>query len=68
MHCCGANQCSTYINDGFSYVVEINHESTYRTYMYDNPSLSKCEQAKRMINIGNFIADEFNVIEMATSK
>ena len=61
-------ECSTYLHDGFSYVVEINHESTYRTYLYDNPSYAKCEQAKRMISIGNFIADEFDVREMATIK
>lgn len=51
-----------------SYVVEINHEFTYRTYMYDNPSYAKCEQAKKMIRTGNFIAEEFDLPEMGTAK
>jgi hypothetical protein len=59
-------QCSTFVKDGMSYVVELNVEFTYRTYMYDNPSYAKCEQAKRMIGIGNFIADEFALPEMGT--
>jgi hypothetical protein len=58
--------CSTTMLDGMSYVVELNYELTYRTYLYDNPSYAKCEQAKRMISIGNFIASEFGVPEMAT--
>jgi hypothetical protein len=52
--------------DGLSYVVEINYENTYRTYLYDNPSYAECEQAKKMIEIGNTIAEEFNVPEMRT--
>ena len=60
--------CSTHLNDGMSYVVEINYENTYRTYMYDNPSYAKCEQAKKMIGIGNIIAEEFDVPEMGTQK
>jgi hypothetical protein len=58
--------CSTMINDGMSYVVEYNYEGTYRTYMYDNPDYSKCIEAKRMIQIGNLISEEFGVAEMAT--
>ncbi len=58
--------CSTTMLDGMSYVVEFNYERTYRTYLYDNPSYAKCEEAKRMIRIGNFIAEEFGVPEMAT--
>jgi len=58
--------CSPSVLDGMSYVVELNNERTYRTYLYDNPSYAKCEQAKRMISIGNFIAAEFGVPEMAT--
>jgi len=60
--------CSGGALDGMSYVVELNYERTYRTYMYDNPSYAKCQQAKRMIAIGNFIAAEFAVPEMATRK
>ncbi|HEY0765630.1 MAG TPA: hypothetical protein VGD61_24840 [Pyrinomonadaceae bacterium] len=59
--------CSGGALDGMSYVVELNYERTYRTYLYDNPSYAKCQQAKRMIAIGNFIADEFGVREMATN-
>jgi hypothetical protein len=59
-------QCSILIPDGMSYVVEINHEFTYRTYMYGNPTYAKCIHAKRMIDIGNFIAEEFGVPEICT--
>jgi hypothetical protein len=55
--------CSTRVNDGFSYVVETNVNSTYRTYMYDNPEYSKCDDAKRMLAIAAAIADEFGVQE-----
>lgn len=58
--------CSVFDNDGMSYVVELNYEFTYKTYQYDNPDYAKCEQAKTMIAIGNFIATEFGVPEMAT--
>lgn len=58
--------CSTMMEDGMSYVVEINYENTYRTYMYDNPSYAKCEQAQKMIKIGNLIAEEFDLPEMRT--
>ena len=61
-------QCSASINDGMSYVVEINHEFTYRTYLYDNPAYSKCVEAQRMISIANFIAEEFDLPEMRTWK
>ena len=58
--------CARYYPDGMSYVVELNYELTYKTYMYDNPVTAKCDEAKRMIDIGNFIAAEFGVREMAT--
>ena len=61
-------ECSTLMFDGMSYVVEINHQNTYRTYMYDNPSFAKCEQAKKMITIGNIVAEEFNLPQMRTMK
>ena len=60
--------CHTSMLDGMSYVVEVNYELTYRTYLYDNPKYAKCEQAKRMIAIGNFVAAEFGVPEMGTRK
>jgi hypothetical protein len=58
--------CSSMINDGMSYVVEYNNKGTYRTYLYDNPDYAKCNEAKRMIQIGNLISVEFSVPEMAT--
>ncbi len=58
--------CSTMIKDGMSYVVEYNHDGIYRTYMYDNPDYAKCDEAKRVINVGNIISEEFGVPEMAT--
>ena len=45
--------------DGVSYVVENNIDNSYRTYMYDNPQYSKCEEAKRIIEISNLLHDEF---------
>jgi hypothetical protein len=59
-------QCAPMVNDGMSYVVEFNHGNVYRTYLYENPSYAKCEQAKRMISIGNFVAEEFDLPEMRT--
>ena len=47
-----------WINDGMSYVVEYNSDGIYRTYMYDNPVYAKCGEAKRMIEIGNIIAED----------
>lgn len=58
--------CSAMATDGLSYVVEYNRDGIYRTYMYDNPDYAKCDEAKRMIEIGNIIAEEFNISEMAT--
>jgi hypothetical protein len=60
--------CSAMINDGMSYVVEFNSKGTYRTYLYDNPSYAKCNEAKQMIKIGNIISEEFGVSEMATNE
>jgi hypothetical protein len=39
------------ILDGVSYVVEINMNHTYRTYMYSNPRHHDSLEAKRMVNI-----------------
>ena len=51
--------CSPGIIDGMSYVVEVSKDRTYRTYMYDNPQYSKCDDAKQMIKIADIIEDEF---------
>lgn len=53
--------CGTGINDGMSYVVETNADGLYRTYLYDNPDYSECEQAERMLDIGDYLADEFGI-------
>ena len=58
--------CSVKIFDGVSYVVEINKDQKYRTYLYDNPSHSKCSEAKQMLEIGRIIAEEFNLSEFKT--
>lgn len=55
--------CSTRVNDGYSYVVELNVERVYRTYMYDNPDESKCADARRMLAIAEAVADEFGLEE-----
>ena len=56
-----AADCSPQIFDGVSYVVEINKDQKYRTYLYDNPSHSKCSEAKQMLEIGGIIAEEFDL-------
>jgi len=55
--------CSGRMNDGYSYVVELNVERVYRTYMYDNPDASKCADARRMLAIAEAVADEFGLEE-----
>lgn len=57
--------CSTTVRDGMSYVVEYNYDRTYRTYLYDNPDYAKCNDAKRMIQIGNLISEEFALPDLA---
>ena len=52
-------QCSTGVIDGIGYIVEVSKDRTYRTYMYDNPSYSKCDNARQMIKIVGIIEDEF---------
>jgi hypothetical protein len=51
--------CDVGALDGMSYVVENNIDNSYRTYMYDNPQFSKCEEAKRIIEISDLFHDEF---------
>ena len=51
--------CRTGILDGIGYVVELSKDRTYRTYMYDNPQYSQCDDAKQMIKIAHIIEDEF---------
>jgi hypothetical protein len=58
--------CSGGLNDGMSYVVEYNRDGVYRTYMYENPDYARCDEAKRMIEIGSIISEEFGMPEMTT--
>ena len=58
--------CSPQIFDGVSYVVEINKDQKYRTYLYDNPSRAKCSEAKQMLEISGIIAAEFDLSEFKT--
>lgn len=58
--------CNTQIFDGVSYVVEINKDQKYRTYLYDNPSQAKCGEAKQMLEIAGIIAEEFDLSEFKT--
>ena len=60
--------CSAGINDGKSYVVEVNKDKAYRTYMYDNPNHAKCDEAKQMLKVGEIIAEEFGVEEFRLGK
>ena len=47
--------------DGMGYIVETNRNGKYRIYFYSNPNLQKTEEAKRMMKIGEIIADEFGL-------
>ncbi len=47
--------------DGIGYAVETNQNGMYRVYFYSNPNLQKTEEAKRMMKIGEIIADEFGL-------
>ena len=55
--------CEAGINDGVSYVVEYNRDAVYRTYMYENPDRAPCDEAKRLIQTANIIAEEFSISE-----
>lgn len=43
--------------DGTGYVVEINHENSYRTYMY---GVGKCPEVQQMEDISEVIGLEFD--------
>lgn len=47
--------------DGIGYIVETNQSGKYRIYFYNSPNLQKTEEAKRMVKIGEVIADEFGL-------
>jgi hypothetical protein len=54
-------QCPAEALDGISYIVETNVNRTYRTYMYSNPQLMKCPEAKQMLQLEKTLGDEFSL-------
>jgi hypothetical protein len=54
-------KCKTEALDGIGYVVEINSNRKYRTYRYGNPQFGKCDEAKRIVEIEEILADEFGL-------
>lgn len=54
-------QCHSGALDGVSYVVETNVNKTYRTYRYGNPQLMRCEEGRRIVEVGGIIEDEFGL-------
>jgi hypothetical protein len=63
-----ATPCNKIGVDGTSYVVEINKDNVYRTYMYNNPEFAKCSESKQMVKIGEIIAEEFGLKEFSMSQ
>jgi hypothetical protein len=57
----GSVNCKTEALDGIGYVVETNVNRRYRTYMYGNPSLANCDEAKQIIMIEAILAEEFQI-------
>ena len=54
-------RCSSGALDGIGYIVETNVNRTYRTYMYGNPQLTKCPEAKQILQIEKTLRDEFSL-------
>ena len=54
-------QCTTEALDGVSYVVETNVNRKYRTYMYSNPQLMKCSDAKQIVRLEETLRNEFGL-------
>ena len=57
----GSVNCKTEALDGIGYVVETNVNRKYRTYMYGNPSLAHCDEAKQIIIIEAILGEEFQI-------
>jgi hypothetical protein len=43
------------MTDSICYVVEINSDHVYRTYMYADSDASECAEAKKMLQIAQAI-------------
>ena len=56
----GTKQRSGWV-DGESFVVEIKTAGSYKTYMYDNPELSKDPGGMKMLEIVRIVRDEFDI-------
>jgi len=54
-------KCRVLTKDGLSYIVESNLNNTYRTYIYGNPQLAVCDEAKQMIKILQIVDQEFGL-------
>jgi len=54
-------RCSSEALDGIGYIVETNVNRTYRTYMYSNPQLMKCPEAKQILQIERTLGEEFSL-------
>jgi len=57
----GSVNCKTEVLDGIGYVVETNVNRRYRTYMYGNPRLAKCDEAKQIVMIETILSEEFQI-------
>ena len=53
--------CYSGVLDGVGYIVETNVNQTYRTYGYGNPQFAECDEARRMVEIGRVVVDEFDL-------
>lgn len=47
--------------DGWGYLVEIREGNSYRTFHYQLPEYSRRAEARRVLEIGNTIGDEFRL-------
>jgi hypothetical protein len=47
--------CAAGMTDSNCYVVEINSDQVYRTYMYADSDASECAEAKKMLQIAQAI-------------
>ena len=54
--------------DGLSVVVEIQIDHTYRTYMYPNPSLERCDEAKQVVKLTELIWNALPTAESRTHR
>ena len=54
-------RCHSGVLDGGGYVIETNVNKVYRTYMYANPQLANCDEAKEALLIEKIISEEFRL-------